>query len=276
MFKLLYQEKAFDLIALVLKIGGPRLAFAVSKALHLPSISTVHNRLNLPQLLPSIGFPTRDEILKNIESFFGSNTAQFSSRPKTGVSLMIDEVAIEPRPRYDSNQDAVVGICREHANGDALQHLSTRNDSLNTLLDTQASLDAGACHRATEATMAAIAHFGQSNYNPAVILASGTCKTEKTGDQTRWIDLLLNCWKESPHGEAVHGDIWSICTDGDSKRRRALFQLCMSSTLPESSDLFHLLGHLPLLNLCCGPTQITHDGDYKHEEKSKPNICIIS
>ncbi|KAF8594840.1 hypothetical protein BDV93DRAFT_577293, partial [Ceratobasidium sp. AG-I] len=262
-----YSQKTFDLIALVLKIGGPRLAFAVSKALHLPSISTVRNRLNLPRLLPSIGFPTRNEILKNIESFFGSDIPYSIPRLKAGVSLMIDEIAIESRPRYDVILDAVIGICREHANNDALQNLSTRSDSLNALLDTQALLDSGGCHRATEATMAAIARFGQSDYNPTIIFASGTCKTEKTGDQTRWIDLLLTCWKESPHGGAVHGDIWSVCTDGDSKRRRALFQLCMTSTLPESSDLFRLIGHLPLLNLCCSPTQITHDGDYKHEEK---------
>ncbi|KAF8597995.1 hypothetical protein BDV93DRAFT_595589, partial [Ceratobasidium sp. AG-I] len=262
-----YSQKAFDLIALVLKIGGPRLAFAVSKALHLPGISTVRNRLNLPQLLPSVAFPTRNEILKNIESFFDCSTLQASAILRAGVSLMIDEVAIESRPRYDVHQDAVVGICREHASNDALRHLSTRSDPLNALLDTQALLDSGGCHRATEATMAAIARFGQSGYNPTVILASGTCKTEKTGNQTRWIDLLLKCWKESPHGEAVHGDIWSICTDGDSKRRRALFQLCMTSTLSESSELFRLIGHLPLLNLHCSPTQITHDGDYKHEEK---------
>ncbi|KAG8724323.1 hypothetical protein FRC09_020193 [Ceratobasidium sp. 395] len=36
-----YSQKAFNLIALVLKIGGPRLAFAVAKAMHLPSISTI-------------------------------------------------------------------------------------------------------------------------------------------------------------------------------------------------------------------------------------------
>ncbi|KAF8601713.1 hypothetical protein BDV93DRAFT_445416, partial [Ceratobasidium sp. AG-I] len=262
-----YSQKTFDLIALVLKIGGPRLAFAVSKALHLPSISTVRNRLNLPRLLPSIDFPTRNEILKNIESLFGSDIPHSIPCLKAGVSLMIDEVAIKSRPRYDVILDAVIGICHEHANKDALQSLSTRSGSRNALLDTQALLDSGGCHHATEATMAAIARFGQSDYHPTVILASGTCKTEKTGDQTRWIDLLLKCWKESSHGEAVHGDIWSVCTDGDSKRRRALFQLCMTCTLSELSDLFRLIGHLPLLNLCCGPTQITHDGDYKYEEK---------
>jgi hypothetical protein len=273
-FKFAPQQKVFDLIALVLKIGGPRLAFAMAKAQHLPSISSIHSRLHLPQLLPSIGFPDSNEILKNIESFFGPNTTQSSSRLQAGISLMIDEVAIESRPRYDVHQDAVTGICREHAKDDALRHLSTRGDTLTAFLATQASPDSGDCHRSTEATMAAIARFGQSDYNAPVILASGTCKTEKTGDQTRWIELLQKCWKESPSGEALHGSIWSICTDGDAKRRRALFQLCMTSMLPETSDLFRLLGHLPLLNLRCGPTQITHDGDYKHEEKSKSHICV--
>lgn len=259
----------------MLKIGGPRLAFAVAKALHLPSVSTVHSRLHLPHLLPSIGFPTRDEILKNIESFFGSDASQSNPCLQAGLSLMLDEVTIEPRPRYDIDQDATTGICREHANEDALRNLSTRDDSLDALLDIQASLESGGCHRATEATMAAIARFGRSNYNATVILASGTCKSEKADDQSRWIELILKCWSESPSGEALHGNIWSICTDGDAKRRRALFQLCMTSTLPESSDLFRLIGHLPLLNLCCGPTQITHDGDYKHEEKSELNMCHI-
>lgn len=243
--------------------------------MNLPSISTVRDRLHLPRLLPSIGFPTQDEVLKNIESFFGSDTSQSTSCPQSGVALMIDEIAIEPRPRYDVHQDAVTGICCKHADEKALRHLSTRGDCLNTLLETQTSLDTGGCHRATEATMAAIARFGQTNYNPTVILALGTCKTEKTADQTRWIDLLVKCWKESPYGKALHGDIWSICTDGDSKRRRALYQLCMTSTLPESSDLLSLIGRFPLLNLCCGLTQITHDGDYKHEEMSKSLICVI-
>ncbi|KAG8717186.1 hypothetical protein FRC08_008016 [Ceratobasidium sp. 394] len=262
-----YSQKSFDLIALVLKISGPRLAFAVAQALHLPSVNTIRTHLHLPQLLPSVGFPTSDEILRNIESFFGSDTMHSTSASQAGLSLMVDEIATESRPCYSTHLDAVVGLCREHADGAALRNLSTRSDTLDALLDTQALLDSGGCHRATEATMAAIARFGQSNYSATVILASGTCKAEKTHDQARWIELLLKCWNDSPHGKALHGGIWSICTDGDSKRRRALYQLCMMSTVPESSDLFCLIGRLPLLNLCCGPTQITHDGDYKHEEK---------
>ncbi|KAG9090473.1 hypothetical protein FS749_000513 [Ceratobasidium sp. UAMH 11750] len=262
-----YSQKAFDLVALVLKIGGPRLAFAVAKAMHLPSTSAVHDRLDLPQLQPSIGFPTKDEVLGNIESFFGRDKLHSSCHSQAGISLMIDELAVESRPCYDVNQDAVIGICREHANPNALVNLSSRGDTLETLLGTKTLLESGGCHRAREVTMAAIARFGQSDYNASVILASGTCKTEKTDNQARLIGLILESWRESPSGEALHGQIWSACTDGDPGRRRAFFQLFMTSTLSESSDLFRLIGHLPLLNLCCGPTQITHDGDYKHEEK---------
>ncbi|KAG9119441.1 hypothetical protein FRC07_005533, partial [Ceratobasidium sp. 392] len=262
-----YSQKAFDLVALVLRIGGPRLAYAVAKALHLPSISTVRDRLDLPRLLPSVGFPTSDEILSNIESFFGSDASRSNSCSKSGWSLMIDELANELCLRYHKLLDAIIGICREHANTTSLRDLSTQTDTLDTLIATKEQLDSGECHHATETTMAALARFGQSNYNATVILASGTCKTEKAFDQARWIELILNSWRDSPFGEAQHGPIWSICTDGDAKRRRAIFQLCMMSTLPESSDLYRLIGHLPLLNLRCGPTQITPDGDYKHEEK---------
>ncbi|QRV87004.1 hypothetical protein RhiJN_15022 [Ceratobasidium sp. AG-Ba] len=264
-----YSEKAFDLIALVLRIGGPRLAFAVAKAMHLPSISTVRNRLDLPRLLPSIGFPTSEEVLKNIKTFFAPNASGGSLAPplRAGVTLLIDELAVEDRPHYSVHQDAITGICREHADVGALAQLSTRSDALKALLDTQTALDSGQCHRAFEATMAAIARFGRTDYNATVILASGTCKTETVDDQKRWIELLLECWEKSPYGEVLHGLIWSICTDGDPKRRRALFMLCMTSRVSESSGLFCLIGHLPLLNLCCGPKEIIHDGDYKHEEK---------
>ncbi|KAG8750064.1 hypothetical protein FRC12_013091 [Ceratobasidium sp. 428] len=262
-----YSQKAFDLVALVLRIGGPRLAFAVAKALHLPSISSVRDRLDLPQLLPSVGFPTSDEILANIESFFGSDSLMSSSASRSGWSLMIDELAKEARLRYHKLLDAIVGVCREHANVDCLQELSAQSNTLDSLKAIKEQLDSGGCHRATEATMAALARFGQSDYNPTVILASGTCKTEKSEDQARWIELILNSWRDSPSGEVKHGPIWSVCTDGDAKRRRALFPLCMASPLPESCELYRLIGHLPLLNLYCGPTQITHDGDYKHEEK---------
>ncbi|KAG8781543.1 hypothetical protein FRC12_021783 [Ceratobasidium sp. 428] len=267
-----YTQRLFDLVGLVLKIGGPRLAFAVAKAMHLPSISTVRGRLDLPALQPSVGFPTKGEITTNIESFFGHNTKRPSPRSRVGHSLLMDELAAQPRLRYSRKLDLIVGFGRHFDHLIDMKDLSTRPDALEVLLKLKALLDSGVIQRATEVTMAAITRFGQTEYNPAVILASGTCKTEKAPEQARLIQLILDSWQDSPHGAALNGDIWSICTDGDATRRRALFQLCMISKLAPESDLFRLLGHLPLLNLCCSPAQVTHDGDYKHEEKRLASV----
>ncbi|KAG8711009.1 hypothetical protein FRC08_016445 [Ceratobasidium sp. 394] len=235
--------------------------------MHLPSISTIHSRLTLPRLLPSIGFPTPLELTENIKSFFGQVKDDSTQLSCTGVSVMIDELAMEPRPRYDTHQDTVIGLCREHAALVDLRDLTTKSDPIDALLRTKSLLDSGQCHRATEATMVAIARFGESNYNAAVILASGTCKTETAAAQAHLIGLVFDSWRTSPYGEAQNGPIWSVSTDGDPRRRVATFELCMSSGLDPASRLYSLLGNLSLLNLQCGATQITHDGDYKHEEK---------
>jgi hypothetical protein len=181
---------------------------------------------------------------------------------------MLDKVAVEPRLRYSAQQDAVSGVCREHAERADLCAMSIRDSPVDTLFKTKALLDAGKCHPAAEATMAAIAKFGKSDYHACVILGSSTCKTEKATKQAELIEQILKCWKQSPDGECKHGPIWSVCTDGDARRRLAIFKLCMNSCVTPSSELYRLIGGLPLLNLCCGPTEITHDGDYKHEEKS--------
>ncbi|KAG8773636.1 hypothetical protein FRC12_002401 [Ceratobasidium sp. 428] len=263
----MYTQRDFDIAGLVLKVGGPRLAFAVAKAMHLPSISTLCARLDLPQLLPSVGFPTKDEITTNIESFFGYNTNRASPRSRVGHSLLMDELTAEPRLRYYRRLGLIVGFGRHFDHLIDMKNLNSRPDALEVLLKLKDLLDSGVIKRATEVTMAAIARFGQTDYNPAIILASGTCKTEKAPEQARLIQLILDSWCDSPQGAALNGNIWSICTDGNATRRRALFQLCMLSKLASDSDLFRLLGHLPLLNLHCSPTQVTHDGDYKHEEK---------
>jgi hypothetical protein len=186
---------------------------------------------------------------------------------------MLDEVAIEPRLRYSSQQDCVVGLAREDSSQVCLDNLSTRPDPLAALLDAKAHLDSGDCHRASEATMAAIARFGQSDYNASVILASPTCKTEKAPEQEDLIRLILKAWRDSPFGEVLHGPVWSVCTDGDARRRLPIYHICMTSKVTPGSDLFSLIGDLPLLNLCCGQDYLTHNGDYKHEEKRE---CIYA
>ncbi|KAG9076326.1 hypothetical protein FRC06_009566 [Ceratobasidium sp. 370] len=100
-----------------------------------------------------------------------------------------------------------------------------------------------------------------------VVLISGTCKTESVEDQKALIMLVLEAWAKSSCGEQALGPVWSIATDGDSHRRQAIHAFCVTRTLPTISPIYPQLCNLPLFNVVCGMGDITHDGDFKHEEK---------
>ena len=58
--------------------------------------------------------------------------------------------------------------------------------------------------------------------------------------------------------------LYCISTDGDAHRRRALVALTLSSALTDTSEIYSKLSPLKLLNLHCGPGEITCDFDWKH------------
>ncbi|KAG8740191.1 hypothetical protein FRC10_004630 [Ceratobasidium sp. 414] len=258
-----YSKKELDVSLLVLRLGGPRLLFAMEKALDLPGEYTVRRRAERLYLRPSIGFPTAAEVAFNIKSICGP--ARDVVPYLRGYTLMIDELASEENARYSIAGGALVGLCREHASINDLKNMTGR--PISHLEDIKKLLDSGELHRAKEATVVALAPFGYSSYSPMVVLISGTCKTESVLNQRNLISLVVDGWKVSPHGELALGPIWSIATDGDARRRRAIHSLCMSHELPKDSALYQELCHLDMLNLSCGEGAITHDGDFKHEEK---------
>ncbi|KAG8709531.1 hypothetical protein FRC09_000625, partial [Ceratobasidium sp. 395] len=258
-----YLKKDIDVALLVLRIGGPRLLYALSKATNLPSLSTVYRHSERSYLQPSIAFPTMDEVLANILSICGpAFIAELGIR---GFSILIDELTLEERLRYSIFLDAILGLCREHAGVCNVQNMTGR--PISDFYHIKDLLDAGECHRAKEATLIALAPFGRTNYGPMVILVSGTCKTETVGVQQALIKLVSDAWAKSPHGESALGPVWSIATDGDARRRLAIHDLAMIRRLRPSSPIYPQLCNLPLLNLMCGDGDITHDGDFKHEEK---------
>lgn len=258
--------------ALTLHLGGPRLLYALAKGLGLPSLSTTYRNSHSPELIPSIYSPTSDEVLRNVESMF---SLPFSSMPtasaapntlrKRGFSLLTDEIALEEHPQYSASLDSLVGFCREHSSSLPLSKVS--QSSLQCLQSIQDSLRSGACHIAKEATVVALAPFGETDYSARVVMLSGTCKSESDQAHFDVLKAVIDAWNSSPHGAAKHGELWSLATDGEGRRRRAIHRYCYATTLTPESPLHTHLGALPLLNLCCGPHQETNDGDYKHLEK---------
>ncbi|KEP46198.1 hypothetical protein V565_212800, partial [Rhizoctonia solani 123E] len=278
----LYNVKSFsirehDIAALASLTGGPRLVRALNIGIGLPGLSTTHRNMNCPRICLSIYAPSVLDISSNITSVFRPVQAPTTDAPSTNTntlparkrlwSILIDEVAIERRPRYDSSSDSIAGICRDHASKFDLNAVSSRG--LEGIRAVQAALDAGHCHRAKEATVIAIAGFGAEPhiYAARMIALSGTCKAESEEAGYLVIVYTIESWDVSPHGRAMHGPISSLETDGDPKRRRIFHRYCIRIRLPSTSKLYPALGSLPLFNTFCGPDEITNGGDFKHEEK---------
>jgi hypothetical protein len=81
--------------------------------------------------------------------------------------------------------------------------------------------------------------------------------------------MLRQAWKISPFGEALHGTIWSIASDGDPKRRPALYLHCMIQELTPADPLYQYVGKLRGMNLWTGLDRMTQDLDVKHDLKRK-------
>jgi hypothetical protein len=82
--------------------------------------------------------------------------------------------------------------------------------------------------------------------------------------------MVKQAWKLSPYGQALHGNLWSIASDGDPKRCPSLFQHCTQLELKEGDKLFEYVGQLAGCNLWTGPNGETQDLDVKHDMKREP------
>lgn len=68
--------------------------------------------------------------------------------------------------------------------------------------------------------------------------------------------------------------LYSLATDGDARRRRALISITLSSTPTVGSKLHQRLKDLPLFNLRCGKNEETSDFDWKHNLKRLRNTDV--
>lgn len=237
-------------------LGGPKLVYAMSKVLNLPSIRTTQTKAAQRCVIVSVGYPVLEEVLKNLEGL--SDVSGTSSSPK-GYVLMVDKVALEERPRYDDECDVVLGLCWED-----IHKVDPSASSLENLREIQVALEEGTVHRAKEATVASFAPFALEHYIPVPAMLTGTCKTEKDADHAKLLCLAIEAFYKLSGGGISGNHVFCIATDGDPVRRRAVHQITMDQTLPESSAIYRMLSPLPLMNLQCGPHDITADIDIKH------------
>ncbi|KAJ7904898.1 hypothetical protein B0H13DRAFT_1473012, partial [Mycena leptocephala] len=154
-----------------------------------------------------------------------------------GRTLMFDELAIERRVDYMSTTDEMAGFYLEHVG--ALKLLVGKNTR--TVEAAVTAVKEGKVHIAHEATVGAILHLSRHDYGAKPVFIGPSCKEGYWRSMLETMQSALEAWKHSPDGEAKHGAVFLVASDGDYARRIALFMLCMQSEILPGNPLYPLI-----------------------------------
>ncbi|KAJ7635427.1 hypothetical protein B0H17DRAFT_1217291 [Mycena rosella] len=251
----------------VLRLGGARLADLLHRALGLPGLTTLRKHSVIRPLRASPGMPTITEIEENIDAYTVGEELPVGPPRIVHRVMMLDEIAVEKRARWDDKTNMILGACREHAQNVPLEFCDI--EDAKTFF---AAVDRKEVHLASEATVVAYGALAREPhmYNPRPVCISGTCKHEK-GEQHAAFLRTLNAAAESRknHGNIIYRTI-SYASDGEAKRGLAFAIEFMKNTLTSTSSpkLHALLSPLEFMNLLVGPDDITPDKDFRHVIKT--------
>ena len=282
----LYQPKGYtneDIMRsiVMLRLGGTRVAEFAHRSLSLPSPTTIRRNTVMPALIVSPSAPTVTEIEENLKSCFSCVTTT-SAKKRDSASgsqgphilhqvLMLDELAVEQRIRWDDSSNRFLGTCREHNHQLSLDFTSEKE--LDILCD---AIDNKNVHLASEATVAGIGVLSQIPREYAVrpIMFSGTCKRETGPHHARMIQTVLDAvTRLNIRKNATYRTV-CIASDGEAKRGDALVILTMRSQLSTTSPIYTQLSPLRLMNHLVGPDDLTADKDFKHVLKRERNLLM--
>lgn len=163
-----YTEDDIMRSIVMLRLGGARVAEFAHRSLSLPSLTTIRRNTIIRPLIVSPSTPLLSEIEQNIEICFEAAAHLLNKNvlPVPSVSPgkvmhlvpMLDELAVEKRPRWDDTNNKFQGICREHGIETPLIFLTERE--LDMLCD---AIKTGEVHLACEVRFSH-SHIDLNNY----------------------------------------------------------------------------------------------------------------
>lgn len=108
-------------------------------------------------------------------------------------------------------------------------------------------------------------------------VVSGTCKHESISDQESLLRNALQALRSLkptglPPGARLR--VYTLDSDGDSKRRLAAADLTLSRRLSSSTPTWQLLHELELMNLFCGEDELVMNVDFNHLFKRMRNTIM--
>ncbi|KAJ6568869.1 hypothetical protein B0H19DRAFT_901968, partial [Mycena capillaripes] len=262
-----YTEFDNDLAILIYELGGGAALYALNKApIMLPSRHTIANIRRRQNLRITVGDVQVSDILENIEILF-SDLDPGESGPVL-ITLSQDEIAGDGCLCYLDETDEIGGLC-EHATS-RLKTFKMGTD-LTAVEETVKAIRDGDVHVGKEFSVAAFSRHAPTQYSAKPVLLMPTCKKGTWQSSAELLQKLIHAWKLSPFGEAKHA-LKSIASDGDGRRRAALYLICMHKHLGPDDPLYEFLSDLAGLNLYTGFGDLTIDFDYKHLFK---RLCTL-
>ncbi|KAJ7477836.1 hypothetical protein B0H11DRAFT_2281259 [Mycena galericulata] len=255
--------RTLDIALMVYRLGGRKLLYAVNHGLGLPSLRTLRNHMAFTRIMPTVGTISVADIVHNIKEVILKPREAAGKKGLRGVSLLIDEVALEERAGHFRHNNMVGGLCWRHSS-----RVNLCLNSYQAAVDIATALKNGKVHLGKEMTVVSASCFGESGTYP--IMALPSCKHVGPDESGLIYETVTKAWRE--HAAATVGEQWSWSTDGDSSRRRAGYAHFVQHKLTSASPIFGTLAGMTGLNLYTGIHDITLDFDYKHIFK---RICTL-
>ncbi|KAJ7106157.1 hypothetical protein C8R44DRAFT_834354 [Mycena epipterygia] len=198
----------------------------------------------------------RMKIEENIDAYTTGEDVPTGPPRIVHCVVMMDEIAVEKRVRWDDKTNMILGACREHSSNVPLE--------FSDLADVEIffrELDAGKVHLASEATVVCFGALSRDPHMyPRPICISGTCKRERGPDQA----ALLRAVNAAGNNRKTHGNIIYRTV---SFRGLAFAMEFMKSKLQETSPIYPLLAPLEFMNLLA-------DKDYRHVFKTTRGLLM--
>lgn len=106
------------------RLAGARVANIAHCSLGLPSVSTLRRHTIMPPLVASPTHPTVLEVKANVQAWYKDIAEILNSHATVHQVLMLDELKVEERPRWDDKSNMILGVCWEHGNAISLSYTS--------------------------------------------------------------------------------------------------------------------------------------------------------
>ena len=142
-----YKDQDYQQVFLFHKLGGVTVAKLAHWIFGLPSIDTTRHHIITCPLTASPKFPTLKEMLQNLRVTFSSDAVPADPQDDGiyGIQIMIDELKLKTRMRWDAKSNTILGLCREHS-----KHIETKFLSMTQAIAIRDVLAAKKLHLASE------------------------------------------------------------------------------------------------------------------------------